>query len=189
MEYKERARMFAKDLLGSIICYKGKEYLITVVEIYPYDEEADDTGKDISYVNRGGNGNGKRILTGKDKQGKVFTYSAMFHVVGECETNDNTGRCDNALIRGAIKIENGKPVYEDVEMSFNKGKPDKLCRAILNKQSGIIFKVYGERDEVQIKKSRNYRITDENIVKADRIGIRKAENNDMRFYLSQDFFK
>ena len=186
--YKERAKAFAKDLLGSVICYNGTKYLITIVEIYPYDEEPDDNGKPISYVNRKDRGDGYKILIGNDKPGTIFVFSSMIHVVGECETSDSTGRCDNALIRGAIKLEDDRLILEDEKMSFNKGKPYTLCCTIFNQKSGINFKSYNKNDtEMQIRKIQGYKISDENIVAKERIGLAKAKDNDLRFCLPRDF--
>lgn len=189
-KYIKRSKAFAKELLGSVICYNATKYLITVVEIYPYDEEPDDNGKHISYVNREDNGKGKEILTGKDKPGTIFTYSAMIHVVGKCEKYSDNGRCDNALIRGAIKIKDGKLIVDkkNKSMNYKEGRPDTLCRTIFNKQSGIGFRAYKTDDtEMQIDYSKIYSIKDKDIVVGDRINIQKEKNNNLRFYLSCDF--
>lgn len=131
MNYNQRATKVAKELLGRCIRYGEKTYMITVTEAYPYDESENGKVKPLSYVNRYRKGSkGHDALVGTDKIGTCFVYGGMLHIAcaGGVAGDENEYRCDNVLIRGAIRVESGALQEEDAQMNYKTGKPYKLCR-------------------------------------------------------------
>ena len=143
INYKQDAIGLAKDLLGRVICYKednGKEYkkyMITVTEAYPYKEEKDENGNEISYVNRYKSGAAHDVLTNENEIGTWFTWSDMLHVAcGGGETKEGEYRCGNVLIRGGILIKNDICQPEKKELNYKDGQPTILCKEKLKMLTG-----------------------------------------------------
>ena len=190
IDYNKRAEHLAKELLGKTIIYKNKysdelKYMITVTEAYPFDET-----EAISYVNKYKSGKGHDALIGEDKIGTCFVYGGMLHIVckgGMKKRDDGTEeyRCDNILIRGAIKIDNDKLKPECDTLNFVTGRPYVLCHDIL-KVTLNQFKINqsdgNSSSGVTIDDYKSY--ADKNIKSCKRVNI----NNDskLRFYIDKD---
>lgn len=133
------AKTIARDLLGKIISFAGKNYLITVTEAYPADDycsyiyratHEDDTKKSENEINK--NGKAYKILTDENMVGKFFLYGGMLHLA--CKANKVEARIelDNVLIRGAVEIEDDKLIINEnnINMNFGKGKPTDLVKTL-----------------------------------------------------------
>lgn len=136
------AKTIARDLLGKIISFAGKNYLITVTEAYPADDyysyiyrathNEDGTKKSENEINK--NGKAYKILTDENMVGEFFLYGGMLHLAGkENNGKDENARIelDNVLIRGAVKVEDNTLIIDDnINMSFGKGKPTDLVKTL-----------------------------------------------------------
>lgn len=186
IDYNKRAEDLAKQLLGKAIIYNEHKYMITVTEAYPFDET-----EEISYVNKYKSGKGHDALIGEDKIGTCFVYGGMLHIVckgGMKKREDGTEeyRCDNILIRGAIKVEKDKVTPPECEvLNFVTGKPHVLCHDILkipSNQPTMNLRDGNNSSDVIIADYKSY--ADENIKSCKRVNI----NNDskLRFYIDKD---
>ncbi len=136
------AKTIARDLLGKIISFAGKNYLITVTEAYPADDyysyiyratHEDGTKKSENEINK--NGKAYKILTDENMVGEFFLYGGMLHLAckaNKVESENARIELDNVLIRGAIKIEDNKLIIDEnnVNMNFGKGKPTDLVKTL-----------------------------------------------------------
>lgn len=137
------AKTIARDLLGKIISFAGKNYLITVTEAYPADDyysyiyrathNEDGTKKSQNEINK--NGKAYKILTDENMVGEFFLYGGMLHLAckaNKVESENARIELDNVLIRGAIKIEDNKLIIDEnnVNMNFGKGKPTDLVKTL-----------------------------------------------------------
>lgn len=137
------AKTIARDLLGKIISFAGKNYLITVTEAYPADDyysyiyrathNEDGTKKSENEINK--NGKAYKILTDENMVGEFFLYGGMLHLAckaNKVESENARIELDNVLIRGAIKIEDNKLIIDEnnVNMNFGKGKPTDLVKTL-----------------------------------------------------------
>lgn len=135
------AKALARDLLGRIISYDGKHYLITVTEAYPAKDSysyiyrathnEDGTKKSEKEIKK--DGKAYKILTDKNMVGKFFLYGGMLHLAGKVNKDENARiELDNVLIRGAIKIEDNKLIIDEnnVNMNFGQGRPTTLVKAL-----------------------------------------------------------
>ena len=179
INYKQDAISLAKDLLGKVICYNGKEYMITVTEAYPYDEGPDKDGKEISYVNRDERGDGYRALVGKDKIGTCFSFSGMLHVACKGGMREGEYRCGNVLIRGGILIENNEYQPHKTELNYKEGCPYILCKELLK-----IPNDFNENSDNVIKEYKSF--SDD--IKDDK-RVRLNSDKHYRFYLDLDELK
>jgi 3-methyladenine DNA glycosylase Mpg len=181
INYKQNAECLAKDLLGKAICYEGKKYMITVTEAYPYDEEPDNNGNAISYVNRPEKGKGYNALIGDGNVGYCFSYAGMLHIAcgGGKHEGESLYRCGNVLIRGGILIENDKYQKDNKDLNYKKGQPYKLCKTLLN-----IDKDFNEKADEIIK---DYKSFPDKIKNDKRIGLNS--DNPYRYYLDLDELK
>ena len=159
IDFNKPAKELAKDLLGKVICYNSKKYMITIAEAYPDDDS-------FSYIFRQTNRkkiNKKSksyiILANKDNVGKCFIYGGMLHFVCAGKVNkDGIYCCGNVLIRGAVRIDGKKLCKEDPKMEFGDGKPYTLCHnkleltinpmdAFKPEDEGITFEKYSGKFE------------------------------------------
>lgn len=189
IDYNKRAEYLAKELLGKTIIYKKDndelKYMITVTEAYPFDET-----EAISYVNKYKSGKGHDALIGEDKIGTCFVYGGMLHIVckgGMKKLEDGTEeyRCDNILIRGAIKVDNNEFTKECDALNFVVGRPFVLCRKKLDipsNQSTINQSNGNSSSSVTIADYKNY--ADENIKLCKRVNIKN--DSKLRFYIDKD---
>ncbi len=134
------AKTIARDLLGKIISFAGKNYLITVTEAYPADDyysyiyrathNEDCTKKSENEINK--NGKAYKILTDENMAGEFFLYGGMLHLA--CKANKVEARIelDNVLIRGAVEIKDDKLIINEnnINMNFGKGKPTDLVKTL-----------------------------------------------------------
>ncbi len=186
IDYNKRAEFLAKELLGKIISYKRHKYMITVTEDYPFDET-----EAISYVNKYKSGKGHDALIGEDKIGTCFIYGGMLHIVckgGMKKREDGTEeyRCDNILIRGAIKVEEDKVIPHECEvLNFVTGKPFVLCHDILGipaNQPPINLCEGNCSSDVIIADYKSY--ADEKIKSCKRVNINNESK--LRFYIDKN---
>lgn len=136
------AKTIARDLLGKIISFVGKNYLITVTEAYPADDyysyiyrathNEDGTKKSENEINK--NGKAYKILTDENMVGEFFLYGGMLHLAGkENNGKDENARIelDNVLIRGAVKVEDNTLIIDDnINMNFGEGRPTDLVKTL-----------------------------------------------------------
>ena len=190
IDYNKRAEDLAKELLGKTIIYKNKDkqelkYMITVTEAYPFDET-----EAISYVNKYKSGKGHDALIGEDKIGTCFVYGGMLHIVckgGMKKREDGTEeyRCDNILIRGAIKVDNNEFTKECDALNFVVGRPFVLCRKKLGippNQPSINLCGGNSSSDVIISDDKSH--ADENIKSCKRVNIKN--DSKLRFYIDKD---
>ena len=187
INYNQRAVALAKELIGKVIVYKDKRYMISVTEAYPFDEEKDKNGEEISYVNRSHTGKGYAFLTGKDKIGTCFIYAGMLHIAcagGNSKRWEDEYSCDNILIRGAIRV-TGEDVFDaDKQMGFNEGQPYKLCHDKLGIPSDHApFALKTEESALKIVAFRDFKMKD-HFDQGKRKNV-KSENP-YRFYLKKE---
>lgn len=139
----KNAQTIARDLLGKIISFAGKNYLITVTEAYPAKDSysyiyrathnEDGTEKSENEINK--NGKAYKILTDENMVGEFFLYGGMLHLAGKVnkEKDENERiELDNVLIRGAVEIEDDKLIINEnnINMNFGKGKPTDLVKTL-----------------------------------------------------------
>lgn len=137
------AKTIARDLLGKIISFAGKNYLITVTEAYPAKDSysyiyrathnEDGTEKSENEINK--NGKAYKILTDENMVGEFFLYGGMLHLAGKVnkEKDENERiELDNVLIRGDVEIEDDKLIINEnnINMNFGKGKPTDLVKTL-----------------------------------------------------------
>ena len=133
------AKTIARDLLGKIISFAGKNYLITVTEAYPADDyysyiyrathNEDGTKKSENEINK--NGKAYKILTDENMVGEFFLYGGMLHLAGKENKVEAQIELDNVLIRGAVKVEDNTLIIDDnINMNFGKGKPTDLVKTL-----------------------------------------------------------
>ena len=133
------AKTIARDLLGKIISFAGKNYLITVTEAYPADDyysyiyrathNEDGTKKSENEINK--NGKAYKILTDENMVGEFFLYGGMLHLAGKANKVEARIELDNVLIRGAVKVEDNTLIIDDnINMNFGKGKPTDLVKTL-----------------------------------------------------------
>lgn len=136
------AKTIARDLLGKIISFAGKNYLITVTEAYPADDSysyiyrathEDDIKKRENEINK--NGKAYKILTDENMVGEFFLYGGMLHLAckaNKVESENARIELDNVLIRGAVEIEDDKLIINEnnINMNFGKGKPTDLVKTL-----------------------------------------------------------
>lgn len=133
------AKTIARDLLGKIISFAGKNYLITVTEAYPADDyysyiyrathNEDRTKKSENEIDK--NGKAYKILTDENMVGEFFLYGGMLHLA--CKANKAEARIelDNVLIRGAVKVEDNTLIIDDnINMNFGEGRPTTLAKTL-----------------------------------------------------------
>lgn len=176
------AKTIARDLLGKIISFAGKNYLITVTEAYPADDSysyiyrathEDGTKKSENEINK--NGKAYKILTDENMVGEFFLYGGMLHLAGK-ENDENTRiELDNVLIRGAVEIEDDKLIIDEnnINMNFGKGKPTDLVKALKiddNKLSTL--RIYDS----------SLSFTSEN---CERIGLNEKDKKEYRFFINK----
>ncbi len=185
------AKALARDLLGRIISYDGKHYLITVTEAYPAQDSysyiyrathnEDGTKKSEKVIKK--NSKTYKILTDKNMVGKFFLYGGMLHLAGKVnKKKDENPRIelDNVLIRGAIKIEDNKLIIDEnnVNMNFGQGRPTTLVETL-----GI----HDDNDENLFLLCDRLLSVNE-ITESKRIGLRDQDNPDAnakyRFFIS-----
>ena len=187
IDYNKRAEDLAKELLGKTIINNkhNYKYMITVTEAYPFDET-----EAISYVNKYKSGKGHDALIGEDKIGTCFIYGGMLHIVckgGMKKREDGTEeyRCDNILIRGAIKVDNDKLKPECDTLNFVTGKPFVLCSKKLgvpSNQPTINLRDGNSSSGLIIADYKSY--ADENIKLCKRVNIKN--DSKLRFYIDKD---
>lgn len=137
------AKALARDLIGRILSYDGKHYLITVTEAYPAKDSysyiyrathnEDGTKKSEKEIKK--DSKAYKILTDKNMVGNFFLYGGMLHLAGKVnKEKDENARIelDNVLIRGAIKIEDNKLIIDEnnVNMNFGQGRPTTLVKTL-----------------------------------------------------------
>lgn len=136
------AKTIARDLLGKIISFAGKNYLITVTEAYPADDSysyiyrathEDGIKKRENEINK--NGKAYKILTDENMVGEFFLYGGMLHLAckaNKVESENARIELDNVLIRGAVEIEDDKLIINEnnINMNFGKGKPTDLVKTL-----------------------------------------------------------
>lgn len=132
------AKTLAHDLLGKIISFAGKNYLITVTEAYPADDyysyiyratHEDDTKKSENEINK--NGKAYKILTDENMVGEFFLYGGMLHLAGKANKVEARIELDNVLIRGAVKVEDNTLIIDDnINMNFGEGRPTDLVKTL-----------------------------------------------------------
>ena len=135
----ENAQTIARDLLGKIISFAGKNYLITVTEAYPADDyysyiyrathNEDGTKKSENEINK--NGKAYKILTDENMVGEFFLYGGMLHLAGKANKVEARIELDNVLIRGAVKVEDNTLIIDDnINMNFGEGRPTDLVKTL-----------------------------------------------------------
>lgn len=133
------AKTIARDLLGKIISFAGKNYLITVTEAYPADDyysyiyrathNEDGTKKSENEINK--NGKAYKILTDENMVGEFFLYGGMLHLAGKANKVEARIELDNVLIRGAVKVEDNTLIIDDnINMNFGEGRPTDLVKTL-----------------------------------------------------------
>ncbi|MDO4847206.1 MAG: DNA-3-methyladenine glycosylase [Clostridiaceae bacterium] len=184
IDFNKPAKELAKDLIGKVICYNGKKYMITVTEAYPFDEGKDAKGKEISYVNKYKKGSkGHDALVGEDKIGDGFVYAGMLHIAckGGYRDGETEYKCDNVLIRGGVCVDdNNELQIVDNRLSFENGKPYKLCCTLLK-----IPKDFCDIAESIIKDFQSF--DKKYINQTKRINV--DSNNEYRYYLDLNELK
>lgn len=180
------AKTIARDLLGRIISFAGKNYLITVTEAYPADDyysyiyrathNEDGTKKSENEIDK--NGKAYKILTDENMVGEFFLYGGMLHLA--CKANKAEARIelDNVLIRGAVKVEDNTLIIDDnINMNFGEGRPTTLAKTLKiddNKLSSL--RIYDS----------SLSFTSEN---CERIGLKDEKNPDAeakyRFFIKE----
>ena len=180
--FKCSAEELAQNLLGKVICYSGIRYMITVTEAYPYNEQPDNKGKQISYVNRSQKGKGHDVLTDCDKIGNCFVYGGMLHIA--CKGGENCWKgeysCGNVLIRGGILVNDSGYCKEDIKLNYETGKPYTLCRTKMQ-----IPKDFNDKADRIIFDFKSF--NDTSVQQKERINI--ASDKKYRFYLDLNELK
>ncbi len=153
--FEKKARITAKELIGKIIEYNGIKGIITETEAYENDEASHAFKKT------------KRSELMYDTYGNIYVYMiyGFYHCLNiTCDKNGP----------GAVLIRKIKPL-NDIDENELDG-PGKLCRAL-----NITKEINGTKinDKVKIYDS-NYKFK---INKGSRIGIRKANNLQWRFFI------
>lgn len=176
------AKTIARDLLGKIISFSGKNYLITVTEAYPADDSysyiyrathEDGTKKSENEINK--NGKAYKILTDENMVGEFFLYGGMLHLAGK-ENDENTRiELDNVLIRGAVEIEDDKLIIDEnnINMNFGKGKPTDLVKTLKFDENNL--------STLRIYDSSLLFTSDE----CERIGLNEKDKKEYRFFINK----
>lgn len=175
------AKTIARDLLGKIISFAGKNYLITVTEAYPADDyysyiyrathNEDGTKKSENEINK--NGKAYKILTDENMVGEFFLYGGMLHLAckaNKVESENARIELDNVLIRGAIKIEDNKLIIDEnnVNMNFGKGKPTDLAKTLKIDDNNLsTLRIYDSSLSFTSKE-------------CERIGLKNGKNPDVK---------
>ena len=167
LSFNQPAKDLAKDLLGKVICYDGKQYMITITEAYPFND-------DDNYVNRYGAGSkGHDLLVGNDRLGTCFVYAGMLHFVALGGEYKNEYRYGNVIIRGGIEVDKKGKILKgkDRKLYFKSGRPYKLCSNVLS-----MPKDYNEQATSIINNEKTYDIDLKNDIEIERsIGLDSEE--------------
>lgn len=170
------AKTIARDLLGKIISFAGKNYLITVTEAYPAKDSysyiyrathnEDGTEKSENEINK--NGKAYKILTDENMVGEFFLYGGMLHLAGKVnkEKDENERiELDNVLIRGDVEIEDDKLIINEnnINMNFGKGKPTDLVKTLKIDDNNLsTLRIYNSSLSFTSKECERIGLKDEN---------------------------